>query len=207
MNSKFPHIIALKGFSSSGKTTSLEALIKFLTDKGEKVSIIKHIHQDNFSIDQTGKDTWKMRIAGGEPIVSYSNNEIAFLTNHIIDLPTTIQILTTIRSDLHYIFLEGFWENKYPKILFFRTLEDFESLLNEMLTNSLGNTYLTSVFCMSGTYFASSEYTRKSFVKKINDLSDSGIIPRKLKEHFVALPIINIKDNPEKLIKIYQNSC
>ncbi|MHA1454008.1 MAG: molybdopterin-guanine dinucleotide biosynthesis protein B, partial [Promethearchaeota archaeon] len=110
-----PQIIALKGYSNSGKTSSLESVVSYLTRIGKKSAIIKNIHEDNFSIDQKGKDTWKMRQVGGDPIVSYSNDEIAFLTNKKLDVNETIQLVLKFRDDLDYIFLEGVWENLYPK--------------------------------------------------------------------------------------------
>jgi len=205
MKDRIPHIIALKGFSNSGKTTSLESVVKFLTSQDKKVAVIKHIHQDNFTIDQKGKDTWKMRNAGGDPIVSYSNDEIAFLTNHKLDMENTLGILASIRPDLDYVFLEGFWENSYPKILFIKNLEELENLIEEILHSPMGNNYLQSTFCLSGTYFVSGSYHKKAMMEKFDGLVESGILPKPLKKHIASLPILNIKDHPEKFLKIFQS--
>ena len=50
-------VLALAGYSGSGKTQLIEALIPALRQSGARVSVIKHAHH-GFDIDQPGKDTW-----------------------------------------------------------------------------------------------------------------------------------------------------
>ena len=204
MNSP-PQIIALKGYSNSGKTSSLVSVVSYLTRIGEKSAIIKNIHKDNFSIDQKGKDTWKMRQVGGDPIVSYSNNEIAFLTNQKLNLNETIQLVLNLRDDLDYIFLEGFWENLYPKILFFKNYDEVEQLISQILEHSSGNEILLTTFCLSGLFFVSENFRCSDLLKKYSLLYDQGKINQNLKTHLEALPVLNIKKNPKKLFEIYKS--
>ena len=203
MNRIKPHIVALKGFSNSGKTTSLESIVKYLTDHNKKVAVIKHIHRDGFSIDQKGKDTWKMRQAGGNPIVSYSKNEIAFLTNQKLDINRTIQFLMQMQESLDFIFLEGFWKNDYPKMIFFQDLHDFDNLIHEFLKDSHGEHYLQSSFCFSGKFFASQSFSKLKFIEKLQELQKSGILSESLLNHLRQLPIHNYKENPKQFLEDY----
>ena len=199
-----PQIIALKGYSNSGKTSSLESIVKFLKREGKKTAIIKNIHQENFSIDQPGKDTWKMRHAGGDPIVSYSKDEIAFLTNKKLDVNQTIQLLQKIREDLDYIFLEGFWKNKYPKILFFKDLDELERIILHVFDHPLRKEILLSTFCLSGLY--SLKCNKHDLLEKFATLCKQKPIDMELKIHLETLPMINIKKEPDKLLKLYNSS-
>ncbi len=205
MKNGLPHIIAMKGFSNSGKTTSLESIITLLTKNRKKTAVIKHIHQENFSIDQPGKDTWKMREAGGDPIVSYSNNEIAFLTNKKMDISQTIQLLLKIRDNLDYIFLEGFWDNCYPKILFFKNLDEFEQLIKQILGHPSGNEILLTTFCLSGLFFVSPSLHKTDLLDLYAKLHKQKIINTPLKMHLQSLPGLNIKNNPKKLLEVYNS--
>ncbi|HVP23801.1 MAG TPA: molybdopterin-guanine dinucleotide biosynthesis protein B [Conexivisphaerales archaeon] len=66
------------GTKDSGKTTVAEFLVKSLSDRGYKVGTIKHIHHE-FTMDTEGKDTYRMREAGSQKVVSFSPNEIAII--------------------------------------------------------------------------------------------------------------------------------
>ncbi len=204
MNSPL-QIIALKGYSNTGKTTALESVVSYLTRIGKKSAIIKYIHHDNFSIDEKGKDTWKMRQVGADPIVSYGNDEIAFLTNKRLELPQMIQILLKYRDDLEYIFLEGFWDNVYPKILFFKNLDEVEQLLSQILQLPYGNEVLLTTFCLSGVYFVSPIYRNSDLIDKFTALYEQGTINLDLKIYLERLPILNITKNPENLLEIYES--
>lgn len=62
-----PPMISIMGWSGSGKTTFMERLIPLLTERGLKVSAIKH-DAHGFEIDKEGKDTWKFANAGAESV-------------------------------------------------------------------------------------------------------------------------------------------
>jgi len=51
------------GWSGSGKTTLIEALVPRLTERGWRVSLVKHAHH-GFDVDQPGKDSHRHRMAG-----------------------------------------------------------------------------------------------------------------------------------------------
>lgn len=70
-------VIAVIGSKKSGKTTTIENLIRELIKRGYKVGAIKHIPEPNFTIDTKGKDTWRFACSGANTIVSVSSTEIA----------------------------------------------------------------------------------------------------------------------------------
>ena len=72
-----PKVIAVVGSKKSGKTTTITNLIQELTKRGYKTAAIKHIAEPNFTIDTTGKDTWKFAQAGAKTIITVATNETA----------------------------------------------------------------------------------------------------------------------------------
>ncbi|MFQ5800813.1 MAG: molybdopterin-guanine dinucleotide biosynthesis protein B [Candidatus Hydrothermarchaeales archaeon] len=61
----------------SGKTTAVEALVRELKKRGLKVGTIKQIHEQDFSIDKRGKDSWRHVGAGADVVVTASPAEVA----------------------------------------------------------------------------------------------------------------------------------
>ena len=56
-------VFGFAGWSGSGKTTLIEALVPRRTERGLRVSLVKHAHHD-FDVDRPGKDSHRHRIAG-----------------------------------------------------------------------------------------------------------------------------------------------
>ena len=57
------HILAVSGVKNSGKTTLIDRMIPFFTEKGLKVAVIKHDGHE-FEADVPGTDSWKHKRAG-----------------------------------------------------------------------------------------------------------------------------------------------
>lgn len=70
-------IIAVVGSKRSGKTTTVEALVKELSSRGYRIATVKHISERNFTMDTKGKDTWRYAQAGARTIISVAPEEIA----------------------------------------------------------------------------------------------------------------------------------
>jgi molybdopterin-guanine dinucleotide biosynthesis protein B len=102
-----PIIIAIIGLQNSGKTTVVESLTQELIKKGYSVASAKHISQKGFSIDQKGKDTWKHRKAGANPIISVSDVEVAILTQ-IQEIQFSLDQILKFTSEKDILLLEGF---------------------------------------------------------------------------------------------------
>jgi len=101
-------IIAVVGSRQSGKTTSVEAIVRGLTEKGYRVATVKHIHEADFSIDTGGKDTWRHAQAGAKTIMSVAPKEWAIIRKVDIadlNLSTFVQ---QCEKEADVLILEGF---------------------------------------------------------------------------------------------------
>jgi molybdopterin-guanine dinucleotide biosynthesis protein MobB len=106
---KSPVVIAVVGGKNSGKTTTIEALIRELTKKGYKIAVVKHISEPNFTIDTAGKDTWRFAQSGAETIISVASNEIATIEKVKARNFSLEEILQKCKGQ-DIVFLEGFRE-------------------------------------------------------------------------------------------------
>jgi molybdopterin-guanine dinucleotide biosynthesis protein B len=70
-------IISVVGSSGSGKTTLITRIVPLLKEKGLKVAVVKHVHQD-FEIDRKGKDSWKIYQSGADIVIS-SQTKLALI--------------------------------------------------------------------------------------------------------------------------------
>jgi molybdopterin-guanine dinucleotide biosynthesis protein B len=61
---------------NSGKTTTVEMLVKEFKKKGYRVGTIKQIHESNFSFDKEGKDSWRHTKAGADVVVAAAPHEV-----------------------------------------------------------------------------------------------------------------------------------
>jgi molybdopterin-guanine dinucleotide biosynthesis adapter protein len=115
-NAKVP-ILGFAAFSGTGKTTLLTQLIPILKQEGLRIGLIKHSHH-NFQIDQPGKDSFRLRVAGASPVMLVSTHRRAIITEiHPIREPVLDeQLLAFDQSELDLILVEGFKATNFPKI-------------------------------------------------------------------------------------------
>ena len=102
-----PKAVAIVGGKKVGKTTTTEALVKELTNRGYRVAAIKHVSEEDFTIDTPGKDTWRFAQAGAKKIVVLSTNEVATIEKGITKKLTLSDLLKKCEgSDI--VLIEGF---------------------------------------------------------------------------------------------------
>ncbi len=112
-----PPVITIVGNSNSGKTTLIETLIPDLKRRGYRVGTIKHAHH-GFSMDQKGKDTYRHRAAGADMVLAASPGQIALVKS----LPEiSLDSLLPYFQDMDIVLVEGFKQEKKPKIEVFRS--------------------------------------------------------------------------------------
>lgn len=108
MSDKKTFMIAFVGTSGSGKTATMEYLTQQLTKLGFKVGVAKHIHEEGFTIDTEGKDTWRYAHAGARVVIGVSPNELALIKKTSSEAKFE-EIAETLRNqDIDIALLEGF---------------------------------------------------------------------------------------------------
>ncbi len=112
-----PPVITIVGHSNSGKTTLVEKLIPELKRRGYRIGTIKHTHH-GFSMDHQGKDTYRHRAAGADMVLAASPGEIAMVKT--MDTAYLDSLLTYFQ-DMDIVLVEGFKQEKKPRIEVFRS--------------------------------------------------------------------------------------
>ncbi len=110
-------VIGFAAYSGTGKTTLLIQLIPLLKKRGVRVGIIKHSHHD-FEIDKPGKDSFRLRSAGADSVLLVSRHRRAVITefNEHSEPKLDEQLVIFDQSELDLILVEGFREERFPKI-------------------------------------------------------------------------------------------
>lgn len=114
-------VVMIKGFSKTGKTTTVVNLVKELRRRGYTVGTVKDIHFEGFEVDEPGTDTYKHMAAGAHRVTARGNSQ----TGIYVDRQMTIyEILKYYKED--FIILEGDSGLKCPTIITGRTAEDLD---------------------------------------------------------------------------------
>jgi molybdopterin-guanine dinucleotide biosynthesis protein B len=140
-------IVAVVGSSNSGKTTTVEALIRGLTKRGYTFASAKHIPEPEFTIDTEGKDTWRHSKAGASTVLSVAPNELTTIkkvdtTNYSLE-----QVIAEFPDEVDIIILEGFkgligQNATVPKLVTAKTVNEITAAL-ERYKNILA--FVTSI--------------------------------------------------------------
>jgi len=123
-------ILAIVGYSGSGKTTILEKLIKLSVKQNWRIAVIKHAHHE-FDIDYPGKDSYILRKAGAQQTIIASNKRWTLITEctdsqNEPDLSTLLSKIDQNQIDIVYV--EGFKHEKLDKIEIYRAGLGHETL-------------------------------------------------------------------------------
>lgn len=109
------HIIGLAGWSGSGKTTLLTKVLPRLIARGKRVSTVKHAHHA-FDIDRPGKDSFEHRSAGATEVLVVSGNRWALMHELRGQPEPGLHDLLNKLSDVDLVLIEGFKQQKFPKL-------------------------------------------------------------------------------------------
>ncbi|MBW2515131.1 MAG: molybdopterin-guanine dinucleotide biosynthesis protein B [Deltaproteobacteria bacterium] len=105
--------ICIVGFSNSGKTGVVVALVKALRQNGLRVGTIKHdVH--GFELDHPGKDSWRHKRAGALTSVISSPHQIGMVRD--VDYDHQPNELLCLFSGMDIVLIEGFKRANLPKI-------------------------------------------------------------------------------------------
>ncbi|WP_308636041.1 molybdopterin-guanine dinucleotide biosynthesis protein B [Paenibacillus silvisoli] len=128
-NPNSPLILQIVGYKNSGKTTMLAALTKRLKQAGYTVGTAKHDAHD-FTMDTPGTDTWKHQEAGADITAISSASRSAIISKR----PEPLSDLLAHMRHVDIVLVEGFKQERYPKLILLRSPEDFPLL---ELTNAI----------------------------------------------------------------------
>ena len=103
-----PLRVHVVGRSGSGKTTTVVYLTEHLTALGFRVGVVKHVHQEGFTFDTRGKNTWKHAEAGARIVIGVAPNELAIFKRTSGETPFEHLFETFRRENLDLILVEGF---------------------------------------------------------------------------------------------------
>ncbi|MDC7287098.1 molybdopterin-guanine dinucleotide biosynthesis protein B [Blautia schinkii] len=106
-------VIAFAGYSNSGKTTIIKALIPLLKAHGLRVAVLKH-DAHSFEMDHQGRDTWEYANAGADVIAISSPKKMAYIETRSQELSVWELIERIDNADL--ILVEGYKSEPLPKI-------------------------------------------------------------------------------------------
>jgi molybdopterin-guanine dinucleotide biosynthesis protein B len=112
-------IVGFVAYSGTGKTTLIEQLIAFLTERSYKVSVIKHTHH-HFDIDKPGKDSYRHREAGASEVLMISDQRWVLMHELRQSPEPTIEQQLSMLSPCDLVIVEGFKDANIPKIELWR---------------------------------------------------------------------------------------
>lgn len=112
-------IFGFAGWSGSGKTTLVTRVIPELTERGLKISTIKHTHH-NFDIDKPGKDSFRHRTSGAHEVVITGAQRWALLHENRGEPEPNIEQMLEHMSPVDLVLIEGFKTYPHPKMEVYR---------------------------------------------------------------------------------------
>ena len=146
-------VVSVIGITDSGKTTTIENIIKELRLRNYMVGTVKEIHFHNFKMDVEGTNTDRHKKAGSQLVTARGENETDILFQEKLSLA---KILSFYNHD--YVILEGVREKSIPKILTAHNINGIEDRLDE------------TVFAISGR--VSSELDMYKNIPSINGITN-----------------------------------
>lgn len=127
-------LLSIIGKKGSGKSEILERLIALLSQRGFRVGVIKHLAREDIEIDEPGKDSYRYRSQGAETVILSGRRRLALFSNLGEEIP--LEGLLSFFRDFDLVFLEGYFQDEFPKIEVHRK-ELGERLLTERVKNVL----------------------------------------------------------------------
>ena len=109
-----PVIIGVYGYSNSGKTTLITALISHFSEKGYKIGAMKQTHKE-ISIDSKGKDTSLFSSTGADPVIFSSSSGTTILTKQVVSIPKILESYI-IQEHVDLFLIEGAMDPMIEKI-------------------------------------------------------------------------------------------
>ena len=160
-------VFSVAGYHHTGKTTLVVELIKELRRRGFKVTSIKDIHNDNFTMEKEGSNSWKHAKASGDTVIARGTSETYQIWHRQLTLN---EMLSHLKSD--YVVVEGMKNVALPRIICAKDKEQLEELVDG------------TVFGISGIYADEHDkfgdinvFKSKYQIKELTDLVIEKVFP------------------------------
>ncbi len=168
-------IFSVIGISKSGKTTTIENILRALKDKGYSVGSIKEIHNEQFRIDVDGTNTDRHKKAGSELVTARGLFETDILYGEKLDIDEIL-----CHYDYDFVVLEGVYDANVPNIITAHTTKEIDERLND------------KTFLISGRI--SADITSYKGINSINSITDLALLIEEIEknaiEYSINLPYI-----------------
>jgi len=168
-------VFSVAGFHHTGKTTVTVELIKELKKRGYSISSIKDIHNENFTMEKKGSNSWKHAQASENTVIARGISETYQIWNKQLTLN---EMLSHLDSD--FVIVEGMKEVALPRIICAIDEEQIKQLVDG------------TVFAISGIY--ANDHDKYNNLKvfhsadQIKELTDLVI-----QKVFPVLPLPNLE--------------
>jgi len=114
--------MGIVGWSGSGKTSLLVALLPLLRARGLAVSTMKHAHH-RFDLDRPGKDSFRHREAGASEVLVVTAARWVLMHESREAAEPTIEALIERMTPVDLLLIEGFKTHPHPKLEIHRESE------------------------------------------------------------------------------------
>jgi molybdopterin-guanine dinucleotide biosynthesis protein B len=115
-------VMGIVGWSGSGKTSLLVALLPILIGKGVTVSTMKHAHH-RFDVDTSGKDSFRHREAGASEVLVVTSSRWVLMHESREEPEPSIEGLIQRMTPVDLLLIEGFKTHHHPKLEIYRASE------------------------------------------------------------------------------------
>ena len=111
-------VVCLVGYSNSGKTLLMEALIAELKARAYRVAAVKHATHGH-QVGHPGKDSSRMLAAGADTVFMSSPDQATVIRRVAAELSLD-DVLASLGSGYDIVLVEGYKESLAPKIVVLR---------------------------------------------------------------------------------------
>lgn len=121
--------IGIVGWKNCGKTTLAAALITELSQRGLRVSSIKHAHHA-VDVDQPGTDSHRHRQAGAGEVILAGGQRVAIMQELRGAAEPTLDELIARLNPCDWVVIEGYKSGEHPKVEVHRQVCEQEPLFH-----------------------------------------------------------------------------
>ncbi|MBI4203264.1 MAG: molybdopterin-guanine dinucleotide biosynthesis protein B [Chloroflexi bacterium] len=111
-------VIAIVGYSNTGKTTTASALVAVLTRRGYRIAAVKHAHGGH-RLEPALKDSEKLFAAGAAKVITSSSGQVSATERVEGDLSLE-GVLALAGDGYDLVVAEGYKGSSAPKVLVIR---------------------------------------------------------------------------------------